>query len=508
MFKNYFKTEVANPWSNKYLFVIHEKKFRLTGHRNLNILRLCIFFSAITAITFCNPSFSQAGNSAISSKIDTLIQILYTREQFNGSVLVSMNEKVVYKKAYGKSDIKKNIPFSISTPCYLASVSKQFTAIGILMLAQNNLLTLDDNLNKFFPDFPNGESITVRQLLNHTSGIVNYEELGIDNPNLTNQKVYESLVAHKTLQFQPVEKYEYSNSGYVLLAIIIEKVSKLSFTDFMKKYVFEPLKMTNTFVYDKSNTQQSVAKAYGKFGDESDAIGNTTGDGGICSTVEDLFKWDKALYTNKLASQSLLTQAFESTVLSDGSKSFYGWGWMIKSDSAKKIVYHTGGSGGYRTYIERDLNSHNAIIILTNIENSPRREISQAIENIFNNEPYELPKISIATKMYNIRNDFGIDSAIRFYNFNNANNNNKYDFSEQELNLSGYKLWSINKIDEAIEIFKMNITAYPSSSNAYESLGEAYLKKGDKNRAETCFKESLRLDATNQDAIRMMKKIK
>ena len=154
-------------------------------------------------------------------------------------------------------------------------------------------------MNKYFPDFPGGESITIKQLLTHTSGIVNYEELGIDKPDLTNHDVYESLVKHKTLQFQPGEKYQYSNSGYVLLAMIIESVSKMSFADFMKKYVFEPLKMTNTFIC-KSNVQKPIAKAYGKFGDESDAIGNTTGDGGICSTVEDLFKWDKALYTSKL----------------------------------------------------------------------------------------------------------------------------------------------------------------------------------------------------------------
>ena len=180
---------------------------------------------------------------------------------------------------------------------------------------------------------------------------------------------------------------------------------------------------------------------------------------------------------------------------------------MIKNDNNKKIVYHTGGSGGYRTYIERDLDNHNTIIILTNIENSPRREISQAIENILKNDRYELPKISIATKMYRIRNDQGIDSAIRFYNVNKANDHGEYDFSEQELNLLGYKLWSVNKIDEAIEIFKLNIVAYPSSSNAYESLGEAYLNKGDKNHAEVNFRESLKLDPANQDAIRMMKKI-
>jgi CubicO group peptidase (beta-lactamase class C family) len=308
------------------------------------------------------------------------------------------------------------------------------------------------------------------------------------------------------LQFQPGEKYDYSNSGYVLLAMIIENVSKMSFSDFMSKYVFEPLEMTHTFICT-SPVQRAVSKAYGKFGDESDNIGNTTGDGGICSTVEDLLKWDQALYSSTLVPQFLIKQAFEPVTLHDGSKSFYGFGWMIKNVNNKKIVYHTGGSGGYRTYIERDLDNRNTIIILTNIENSPRREISQAIQNILKNDRYELPKISIATKMYRIRNDQGIDSAIRFYMANKADDHGEYDFSEQELNLLGYKLWSINKIDEAIEIFKLNVVAYPSSSNAYESLGEAYLNKGDKNQAEVNFKESLKLDPTNQDAIRMMKQI-
>jgi CubicO group peptidase (beta-lactamase class C family) len=466
------------------------------------------FFAVFILIALNKNSSAQNTDLGISNKIDTLIKVLYDRGQFNGSVLVSLNEKIVYEKAYGRSDFENNVAFSISTPCYLASVSKQFTAVGILILAQKKLIALDDHIDKYFPNFPEGESITIRQLLNHTSGIVNYEELGIDNPRLTNKNVYDNLVQHQVLQFHPGEKYEYSNSGYVLSAMIIEKASKMSYAWFMKKYVFDPLKLNNTFVYDKSaNHQTPVTKAYGKFGNQSDAIGSTTGDGAICSTVEDLFKWDKALYTSDLVSQSLLAEAFNPAILNNGVRSPYGLGWMIKNDSSTKIVYHTGGSGGYRTYIERDLDHHNAIIILTNIENSPRKEISQAIENILKNKPYELPKISIATKMYEVRTAKGIDSAIQFYNFSKTSSYNTYDFSEQELNLLGYKLWSLNKIDEAIKIFKMNVVAYPSSSNAYESLGEAYLNKGDKEQALAAFKASLKLDATNQDAIRMLKRI-
>lgn len=500
MIKNYFKTTGGNP-GNKNTSELG----RLTDTCN-GLLRA--FFAVFILIFFSENSFSQHSDLAISNKIDTLMRELYDRGQFNGSILVSVNKKIVYEKAYGKSDFGNNIAFGISTPCYLASVSKQFTAMGILILVQKKLITLDDHIDKYFPGFPDGESITIRQLLNHTSGIVNYEELGIDNPGLTNQKVYDNLVQHKVLQFHPGEKYDYSNSGYVLSAMIIEMVSKISYAGFMKKYVFDPLKLNNTFVYDKSvNYQKPITRAYSKFGDESDAVGSTTGDGGICSTVEDLFKWDQALYTNKLVSQALLVQAFNPAVLNNGTNSPYGLGWMIKNDSSAKIVYHTGGSGGYRTYIERDLDHHNAIIILTNIENSPRREISQAIKNILKNEPYELPKISIATKMYAIRIEHGIDSAIQFYNFSKVSNDNTYDFSEQELNLLGYKLWSLNKIDDAIKIFKINVVAYPSSSNAYESLGEAYLNKGDKEQARAAFKASLKLDATNQDAIRMLKRI-
>ena len=156
------------------------------------------FFAVFILIALNKNSSSQNTDLGISNKMDTLIRELHGRGQFNGSILVSVNEKIVYEKAYGRSDFENNIAFSISTPCYLASVSKQFTAVGILILAQKKLIALDDHIDKYFPNFPEGESITIRQLLNHTSGIVNYEELGIDNPGLTNQKVYDNLVVHLT----------------------------------------------------------------------------------------------------------------------------------------------------------------------------------------------------------------------------------------------------------------------------------------------------------------------
>jgi len=234
----------------------------------------------------------------------------------------------------------------------------------------------------------------------------------------------------------------------------------------------------------------------------------TTGDGGVVSTVEDLFKWDQALYTNKLVPQTLLLQAFEPAVLNDGKQADYGLGWMIGRNGNEKFVYHTGGSGGYRTYMSHYPDSHIAVIILTNHEDSPRREINEAIVNILNNKPWTLPKMSVAIAMYNVYKQKGIDVAIGFYREAKSEKSAQYDFSEQELNLLGYQVWSGNKIDDAIAIFKLNVAAYPASSNTWESLGEAYLKKGDKQLAAENFNKSLGIDPHNSDAARMLKKIK
>ncbi len=350
--------------------------------------------------------------------------------------------------------------------------------------------------------------MTIQHLLNHTSGVINYDNLGIDRAGITNKEVFDNLIKQGSLRFKPGDKYEYSNSGYVLLAMIIEKVSGISFSEFMAKNIFQPLNMTNSFVYDSSTAKiKSRAKGYGKFNEVSDYGGFTVGDGGIFSTIDDLFKWDNALYTNKLVSQPTLNKAFSPALLNSGIQSQYGFGWMLKNENGEQIVYHTGGSGGFRTFIERQLNNHNAIIILTNMENSPRTEIRDAIVNILADKPYTLPKISIATEMYTISNKSGIDSAINFYNFNKLKHIDTYDFREQELNLLGYKLWSVKKINEAVEIFKLNVAAYPGSSNANESLGEAYLERGDKQMATESFNRSLTIDPQNSDAIRMLKKI-
>ncbi len=214
----------------------------------------------------------------IADRLDSLIFALHGRGQFNGGILVSVGGRKVYEKADGKADLEKNEDFTTSTPCYLASLSKQFTAMGIMMLEEKKLLDFNDPLSKYFPEFPSyAQTVTIQHLLNHTSGIIDYESLGIDHPGLTNKDVFDKLIKQPSLRFKPGDKYEYSNSGYVLLAMIVEKASGMSFSEFMEKNIFQPLNMINSFVYDRSTAKiKSRAKGYGKFYDVSD-YGRTHG---------------------------------------------------------------------------------------------------------------------------------------------------------------------------------------------------------------------------------------
>ena len=248
---------------------------------------LHLLISAVVLYSACSTSFAQSK----ASQIDSLMIKLYNRGQFNGSVLVAEHGDVIYKKGFGKANFKESLDYTPATPSYLASLTKQFTAMAIMMLAENKKLSYEDKLSKYFPEFPPyAVKITIRNLLNHTSGIPDYFSLGIVHPGLRNEEVLKALVKIDSLNFQPGSKFEYSNSGYVLLAMIIEKVSGLPFNIFLKINIFDPLKMDNTVVLDTSNPKiKNKALGYDVFGNDYDKDILTMGDGGIYSTVDDLY---------------------------------------------------------------------------------------------------------------------------------------------------------------------------------------------------------------------------
>lgn len=470
------------------------------------IILFLIAFIILLYVTQCaNPENDKA------KKVDQFITACFGKNIFNGTILVAENGKTIYKNALGYLDFETKEKLQINSPFYLASVSKQFTAMSIMILKEQNKLKYEDKLSDYFPEFPSySNQVTIRHLLTHTSGIPNHYRLGAYKKDLTNQEVLEILIKQDTLDFNPGENYSYSNGGYVLLAMIAEKASAKPFHEFLKEQIFNPLGMNQSLVYDESKPEIPLrAIGHNNFGDINDYEILTTGAGGIYSTVEDLYLWDQALYTEKLVKSETLNDAFEPFKLNNDSISNYGFGWKIEQDKTGKIVSHGGALVGYRTYIERNLSSKNTIIFLTNRGSTTSFDkLSDAIVNILNNQPYQIPRIPISIEMHRIIESKGIDQAVIRYNELKQNDEESYNFSESQLNDLGYFYLTDEKsVNNAIKIFKLNVKSFPDSFNPYDSLGEAYMINKDYALAIKNYEKSIELNPNNTNAELMIKRL-
>jgi CubicO group peptidase (beta-lactamase class C family) len=410
---------------------------------------------------------AQATNSAISPsvprtakarRIEKFMGELYRRGQFNGAVLVADREGVIYRGAFGLANRTTNVAFKPDTPSCLASLSKPLTSLAVMMLAEKGSIKYDDHISDYIRELPPQLGVaTVRQLLSHTSGIPDYSDLNVEHPGMTNADVLRALTHVDHLDFPAGEKYRYSNSGYVLLGILVERVSGMPLSEYLQKKVFGPLRMTKSFVLtdDKEKTPD-VARAYNAFGTADDYQAFVTGDGGVYSTVDDFYLFDRALYTDELAHQSTLAQAFTPASVREGSTT-YGFSWNIKEESFGKRVWHTGSTGGFRAFIERRLDERSVVIMLTNVGNSKRVEINEAMHAILDGRSFTYPKKSSAVALHEVIETSGVDEAIRRYRDYKEKSAEEYDLSENELNMLGYQLlYGDKNAQGAIQIFLLN----------------------------------------------------
>ena len=313
---------------------------------------------------------------AIAMRFDSLFNSVAQRRGFNGNVLVGIHGTAIYKNSFGYSDLKTKEPLNIKSVFQIASVSKQFTAIAIMMLHEQGKLDYTDTIQKFIPDFPY-KNITIKQLLSHRSGLPNYMYFSgkyrkKKSEFLTNQEVLELMVQYKPHpEFMPDRRYKYSNTGYAMLALIVERISGLPFHDFMDQHIFLPLGMANSFVYNPNSrkTIEYETKGYNRNRRKSyeDFLDGVTGDKGIYSTVEDMFLWDQALYSEKIVKQSTLDEAFTPASYDYKRDNNYGYGFRLDTlADGSRIVYHGGWWRGYNSLFVRRLDDHTTIIILCN----------------------------------------------------------------------------------------------------------------------------------------------
>ena len=328
----------------------------------------------------------------LSGPVDALFKDYDQPNVPGASVIVIREGKVLYKHAYGLADLEARTPATTKTNYRLASCTKQFTAMCIMILAERGRLSLDSPLSRFFPDYPAyGRNITVRQLLTHTSGLRAYEELIPPGrtAQLKDRDVLDLLELQTSTYFPPGSEYRYSNTGYAHLAMIVEKASGMTFAAFLKKNIFGPLKMHGTVAFEEGvSTVRNRAYGYSKKGGafertDQSLTSAVLGDGGIYSSVEDLFLWDQALYTNRLVSPGMLEQAWTPSILTSGKQSNYGFGWELGERNGLKTVRHGGSTIGFRTAILRIPEKKFTVIVLANrIESNPTA-LADSVADVF-----------------------------------------------------------------------------------------------------------------------------
>jgi CubicO group peptidase (beta-lactamase class C family) len=331
--------------------------------------------------------------SSLSQSVDSLMQKFRKTYHFNGSVLVGYHGMMIYNQSFGYKDFTKATLLQPTDPMQLASVSKQFTAMAVMILADRGKIAYNDTVCHHIPGFPYPR-ITIEQLLHHTSGLPNYMWL-LEHKWPENKPAYNDDIIrlmreeNANLYFTPGRKYDYSNTGYAVLAYLVEVVSGMRFADFMEQEIFKPLGMYHTFVYSNALNRSYPEKVPGFYirWRQHNPVDETTHDGivgdkGIYSTTEDLFKWDQALYTEKLVSKKHLEKAFTKLKVQNRWEYPYGYGFRIKKVNGKKVVYHTGLWEGFRTNLMRYVEDHNTIIVMNNDNRNINNYLVKRLEPI------------------------------------------------------------------------------------------------------------------------------
>jgi CubicO group peptidase (beta-lactamase class C family) len=342
-------------------------------------------------------SFDAEELEKFSSRMDRALE----KRIFSGTVLIAVDGKIVFEKSVGYANIDDKSPFTERSSFRLASVSKQFTAMGIMLLKEQGKLDFDDDITKHLPTLPY-EGVTIRHLLHHTGGLPDYMDLfgkhwdvgAAEDSKKTafNKDMVNLFAEHKPKRdFEPGKQYDYSNTGYVLLGHIIETASEQTVQEFFKTRIFDPLEMKDSFAFSVDETEfnpKSRVFGFAWQGDENvsndwNYLNGMVGDGGIYASARDMLKWDQALYGEKLVSQTTLDEAFTSGKLDSGWRTGYGFGWMIdRSKNNGLTVSHGGAWVGFRTSIQRSIDRKLTVIVLSNNSTSKIDQILRAINEL------------------------------------------------------------------------------------------------------------------------------
>lgn len=441
---------------------------------------------------------------------------------FYGSVLVGINGKAVITKGFGFSNMDRQIQNSPAAIFDIGSITKQFTAAGILKMEMQNKLSTGDKLSKFFENVPEDkEIITIHDLLRHQSGLIS--NVGKDYEKIVEEEFLNKVLTSK-LQFEPGSGFSYSNVGYSLLAMIIEKVSGQTYEIYLYENLFKPAQMLMTGYTGPDFDTNLIAVGYDSDGriwgkptdkewDITAPYWHLTGNGGILSTTEDLYKWHKALMTDKILSEEAKQKLYHPELRAEETEnSYYAYGWDVSRTGRNTVqVWHSGSNrifyADFLRYIDEDI----VFIMLSNKSHPNFNGLNRELSNIFFYEDY-IPVIpapdneinrSFTNLIINTIEEFGLEKAQQEFQKRNPEEN----LLEFMMRNAGFNYIDNGKPEIAIEIFKMNVFAYPESSKSLQGLGEGYMETGNNELALKYLKQSLNINPENPFVKNMIKKI-
>lgn len=449
------------------------------------------YMIVLVSIILLSNLYSQDLNQKIDEVVDASVKL----ELFSGTILVAKDGKPIYTRAVGYADRDHGVKNKLDTKFNIGSIGKTITGTAIMQLVEKGKIRLTDPASLYLPDFPYGDEITIHHLLSHTSGLYNYmahPDYRAKMSTLRNISDFLPLIYDQDLVFdKPGSQFSYSNSGIVCLGAIIEKVTGQTYPNYIQEYILDPLGMKDTGINFLEQIVENRAVGYIKL-PSSQFLRNvfqmppTSADGGLETTVWDLLTFDQALYTDEIISEESKSKMFTPNL------AHYGYCWRISERYGNTVISHGGGAPGISASFSRYIKDRYTIITLSN-NDADRGSLARTIEAIVFGKDYNLPRQPLGEFLYQQIHGTNFNEFIN--NFKSILDKNGYSINNSNiLNNFGYNLLSADKIDMAVAIFKINIDLFPHEANPYDSLGDAYLQKGDQESAKEAFQKALTID--------------
>jgi CubicO group peptidase (beta-lactamase class C family) len=499
--------------------------------------------SQLLALVFCGWLLSLPAHAQHpAARIDSLFQQLNRESRFNGGVLVAEKGRILYQHAFGYANLPARTPNSVASRFQLASISKTFTSTAVLQLVEQGKIRLSDPLVRYLPDFPY-PAVTIRHLLAHLSGLPDlelYEPLVRQHAGrlVTNQDIIPALRAWQPgLYFPPGTKWQYCNTNYMLLALLVEQVSHQSFGTYLQRHIFRPAHMTDTYLRTPASPadarlvtnhllpamystvpepvetvqlKDSVRLWHLRF--ESHGLAGLYGPGLVVSTLQDLWRFDQALAGGKLLRPRTVALAATPAKLNDsttvvgwntvdfGGPTSYGLGWVVRKDPVGgDIVGHDGYNRGIATMLYRNVSKRQTVIMFDNTEGEQFREKTAAVIGLLNQQPVRplTHKKSVARWYGAALLQEGPAGALVALNTMRADTAHFY-MAEEELNNLGYALLLNGHAGQALEAFALNTVLFPMSFNVYDSYGDAFRYANRRDEAIVMYQRALALNPNSE----------